>query len=1055
MGNTHYYHIVGDGHVRGTGGGNQPQLLEPIAGMTLTLVGVATPPVLNTIVTGATSGAQARVTSLQDGGGGVFILQLLTLNALAYTNGETANFDSGGSGVMLGIASMQMAPGLLQFVPESKDAMLQTTSPTGLGDTPWWDRWCKTASEVTVAAGWTGTFTAGQRVTTSGGGAFTVVLVTAGGGGTLSLKVARKTGTIAAAQTITGPTGSGTISVYQGDLAAGNWIQHNHMPNIGGLGTYFERIPHGSGVIRSDGTADATIGVEKWILEQAITKHTASIDATDRGVRVVPFSTFDDTPTKATIGGVVIQTVECSGTFPVTWTIGETVTGPGGWSATVHSFNATAKFLHVVEPNGATLGAGTVTGATSGATATAIACHGWQKGSSYWNNWKANKDTSLAATNGLFSSAAAKHEGAFLMLWEGELGSLGPSVLATIPTIERVVEEWLRFLADFRTELGNSTMPITLFYGDVRQHGSDLPGGAYLLRSWLLSVSVKATKVTLTTADGLEGQKLGGLPNPTSFLYWRPLDYVEIGRRAWRSLEFAMSEPASGNFEPLPLILLAGQSHAVGNVPFAFASMDNDPDLYSSVSFPGVSTIDPKVWMWHASAHVWQNYDAGLNGNTFFAPFAGLFGSECSLLLRQKYRFGLDGAPGEVGMIKLAVGGSSVSSTSVGAPACWDPNGSARSTTTASMTVTAQAASLPAVPARGRFTATAGTFSSYQNLAAVTVTGSAAGQLGAGGNNTAPDTIANVHAVAPDGTWVELIGPFVNEGPRSFTLTLGPIPLVDRVEAEIRLALEKCVTQLRRIPKPVLKVWWQAEGDLLNIAPYKEALLRTLRWLEDIFGQRHKGETPVATVIMELTGRTPWQVSDTAIAQLQQIQAEVAAELGNAVVVSTSSLPQESAGIFPRTTRQHNGIHHTPRGYIQAGYLADAGANGLIGIPDYPATSPLAGVDQFVDGAADAGGGSTDSGTDATTDATDAPATTDEAETPTAAVDGMTGQSATTIMQQIEEALSAGGIDIAGYTINGRTVQNRSLSELIELHRYVTAQQQRDRGIRRTRVRFT
>lgn len=53
-----------------------------------------------------------------------------------------------------------------------------------------------------------------------------------------------------------------------------------------------------------------------------------------------------------------------------------------------------------------------------------------------------------------------------------------------------------------------------------------------------------------------------------------------------------------------------------------------------------------------------------------------------------------------------------------------------------------------------------------------------------------------------------------------------------------------------------------------------------------------------------------------------------------------------------------------------------------------------------------------------------------------------------------QEALQADSLDVQAYTVNGRTVQGRSLRELIELHKYATQLKQRANGIRRTRVSF-
>lgn len=44
--------------------------------------------------------------------------------------------------------------------------------------------------------------------------------------------------------------------------------------------------------------------------------------------------------------------------------------------------------------------------------------------------------------------------------------------------------------------------------------------------------------------------------------------------------------------------------------------------------------------------------------------------------------------------------------------------------------------------------------------------------------------------------------------------------------------------------------------------------------------------------------------------------------------------------------------------------------------------------------------------------------------------------------------------DVAAYTVNGRTVQRRTLKELIEADRYLEAKAARQQGLRQTKVRF-
>jgi hypothetical protein len=143
----------------------------------------------------------------------------------------------------------------------------------------------------------------------------------------------------------------------------------------------------------------------------------------------------------------------------------------------------------------------------------------------------------------------------------------------------------------------------------------------------------------------------------------------------------------------------------------------------------------------------------------------------------------------------------------------------------------------------------------------------------------------------------------------------------------------------------------------------------------------------------------------------------------------------QSSGIWPRATRQDNDVHHTMQAYIASGYLADRGFSTLVGFPAHPAGEVSIDI-----GAAD--GGTIDSGTD------ELPVDGGGTDAPPSAQDPLD------IIASLDQAILDGG-DVAAYTINGRTVQLRSLTELIEARKYFKAEQAKAKGLRRTRVRFT
>jgi hypothetical protein len=454
--------------------------------------------------------------------------------------------------------------------------------------------------------------------------------------------------------------------------------------------------------------------------------------------------------------------------------------------------------------------------------------------------------------------------------------------------------------------------------------------------------------------------------------------------------------------------------------------------------------------MWNAqdAVQAWQPFDIVTNGNTFFGMGPGTFsGVVVALALRMKRRFSTGTGSAEIGLVHLAVNATSCYAGATGSLATWDPQAPDRSAAVASMTVSHVAAT-PMKPAHGHFVATAGTFATFVVGAQCQIEGSALGLLGAGGNNTAPYATVTCIAKATDHSWVDLQVPLVSVSyvaeTATFTIKNGQYPLWPLVEKQVRSALEKCATQLRRVPKPVLIVGCQGESDLNTVSAYRDALRRVWTGLRTIFSMRHKGETPIACVHLQTTRRTPWGVPDAYIEQLLTDQQAVMAELGNAVSVNTDKLPLETSNpaVWPRTTRQHNGVHFTTRGYIMLGFMADAAAGELAGIPAHPDGD--AAVEFGADGGVSELGG---------TDGPEAE-TVEEADGPTSEPSQQTASEASSMASSLREAIANGG-DVSGYTINGRTVQMRSMGELLQALRYFEAQEQRARGLRRTKVRFT
>lgn len=1037
MGSTHYYASIGDGHVFGRRGPG-PLLLDPILGMTLAVFAESTPPVENSIVTGGTSGAKALVRRV-----GVGQHTIESLNFLAFAPSETVSYDSGGTATVGFIGSPLFHQGASGPIAEKRDALLNTPIPDDIGsDNPLWDDNAKKAQTLILGAGHTGDFPKGSRCTTSAGGAFTVIKQFVIGS-TKQLWIVRKSGTIAATNTVTNTTvaGSGTISSVATDPPRGLWSPAFMHPNWNGLADEFETIPMG---MSTDGI-ESSYGPGFPILRKAHDKWKVNADPLERGVRFLQFSSTSASTGDANQfrGGVTVQLVRISGVVG-TFAAGETVTGPGGWSGKVHNISSGGTRLYVHTVNGATLGDGTITGATSGATATADGpAYGWQPGSRWWNDFVAMVTEAHAATDALYSSQARHYDGLFLNIWETELGNFAPNE-AVWPTEELAKTEWMKLITELRTLFGNDELPVTLMHMDIRSHLSDIQIGglpfAYVLRQ-VFSALDQNDHISLTSTAGMEGATTAILPYPTSVLFLRTDDYLELGFRAFRAIEFASEIIPAGQFHPLILCLVGGQSQARQNIQSAIMSFDLDPDLFSSATFPGVNTIDPKTWTFNCQTQQWENFDIALNGNTFFISGAGTFAPlQAVLAARLKERFGDENGSAEVGFIHIPMNASSVDG-SLPAAWTWDPFATSSYSIAASLTVTALGIpGNPLNPQRGRFTGAAGTFSEFTVADYANIAGSALGLLGSGGNNHWSYYAEKIYAIDPGGAWIELIGPHVAET-ATFTVVRGPLPLWPAARDSIRMALKTCVTQLNRTPKPVLTVFIHGENGLGNAAGYQAALTSVLNAIETEFGQKHKGEARTATVVGRLTIETPLGTDEERDGVRDATEAAVAA-LDNAAMLDTDQLPMESSGVFPRQIRQDNGVHHTYSGFRTMGFMVDELAGTLEGIPEHPAGSAAVEL-QF---------GAVDGGTQPSEGA--GPSVPHGPSEPMGPGAAAAAAAADSIIETIDAALTESA-DVKAYTINGRNVERHSLSDLLEARKYYEAQAARAAGLRRTRVAFS
>lgn len=945
---THYYRIIGDAHVRGRVAVGGPTHVDPILGQIVNTAAPVSPlPVVGNVVRGATSGSAGIIRSVLSSSSflleaiGNAILPLPPGGAFAQQNtgpltGETLNFDNGATGVVSPVGDAQLLPLFNQHLAKTGDTLLNATLPADPTTQPGWPKWHREAKvarviDVTTATlvGTVPYYRPGDRVS-NGAGATATVLRFLGSNPVSQVYIINASGTFSTGQTLSNTTlGGGT----QGSIAAvganpnqGTWLAYAALPNIRGLGSNlgFEFI------------ANHTPGPDNRLLHAAWTYHAASPSPNDRGVKLYSYATVDAEPSgDAILGGVVVQVVKCTGTFPTSWVAGETVTGGGSWSGKVLGFNATQKYLYVVDVNGNTLTASTVTGGTSGASATSLgAAHGWQKGSTHWTAMVADNTNALAAQNALENAAARQEEGLVLMHHETELTQHSVLLTCPFPSSTQANAAWAKHIADLRELFGNPNLPIVLWCHRLDSQLTNVPFGSFITREAKKVAAAAIPRVRYVTSDDAQ-MEVGG------FLQLRWQDYIDLGDKFWRHLRFGQVEVPNGNYRLLPVGIYWGQSNMTGSIPAAaMMSIDRDPELWPSPNFGGANTTDGNLLTWNHRTKQIEPFACDLNSNTSWSTLDFTCGPDVPIAVRMKRRYSehpVQSAP--FCTFKYTVPGSSCSQAVMDPAGCWDPLLTTRPQQTATCVVTILPPS-GSIPARARFTATAGTFTgAWAPQVAVGIAGSAAPQ-GGGGNNSAPYTVQLVYAVAGDGEWIEVInGAFAAEASRPFTFTIGPPPIWPDFEASWR-AFQAEAGRKGWIPWVTHIVSEQGESDLPDVANYETVFGRVWQAIEALTAPRTKGSQKVAKCIVISTNQTPWG-TDEQVAGLRAAQKAVAESLENCVTVDNADMPMaiNPQGTVVRENRQDNDVHRTARGHVIMGFRIDAALATLgaeKGIPPHP-----------------------------------------------------------------------------------------------------------------------
>lgn len=1086
---THYYHIVGDAHVRGHTA-NAPEIMSPTIGMRLDVAFAPTPAAkVGDVVRGTTSKAVMMITRIVSPTswigeslaadpplpglpGGAFAAAV-TPAAFPF-NGEQVTLTSGGTANVTFAASGQSLPGFLQFIGKTNDKELGDVYTTDGSDGVFWYSGAKRARNCTVsgAAGLAPYFRKGDKITTPGGASAIIKLVT----GTYDLKLVNVEGTINVGDVITnvtlgpdpGPPSvptTATVDSIEAEWDEGEWAPFSLFPNIRGLGSYYEREPMGN---NAAGGAPA-LGPEARLIPRIRDYHAKSVVPADRGYRFVQFVTQDAmdpaSPTASTDhidGGVLVQIVKCTGSIGSNWTIGEQVTGAGSWEGTLLGFNTTLNWLFVTDTNGNELKTGTVTGATSGATASNDgAAWGWQKGSRHFKAWSANAKKAQTHVLGQFMSAPVRHEHVYAMVWEAELRPFAATLGCPFPAADTVKRQFAQWIADMRSDLGDNTDEIrfTLWAHRLEsQPGIYIPTPAgnlpvsYLVRQWILDVPSYVENVTVVDSHAVDAQM-----DVDGNLRLRTMDYVDaIGEAFWKHTLFGQVSIAQGDGHTLlPVGIHVGQSLQNGGINSGIAAF-GDPELFPhSVFKPGVSSVNSKRLVWNTITKKIEPADMSVNLNGFWGTPQGTCGPEVPMLARMQGRFSEVLSSLEVFcLFKAAIPGSCKNAAVTDATACWDPDLQTRPTIGVTCTVTINGT-------RGRFTGPPGSFVQEQwPIGLSTVIRGSDQNLaqGAGGNNTEPWKVNYVKEVANDGSWIEFEGTFVAEGPRIFQFAGGPPPAWPTFVDEW-VQFVDAANAAGFIPIPVYIFDWQSDADLREADGYLAAMRRFWAAIESLCGQKLKGAEAIAKVIALQHSQTPVPVSDEAVQVVRDAQKQMASELKNCATVETSDLAMEinPQGDVRRLTRLDNGIHITPLNVLTVGYRVDRalGAFGpLKGIPAHPA-GELTG-----DGFGAVGGGT--AAVDVTTksatvegedDGGGAAVAEKSATTKAATVSSLDSGEVDELLQKIEDGWRTGS-NVLSYTINGQTVTMNTPQQMMELHRYLTQAKRNNRGIRRTRVRF-
>lgn len=893
---------------------------------------------------------------------------------------------------------------------------------TGTADEPvYYDHFAKLAFRVEITAG--GTIVPGDIIGNSATPAWTAVCIASDGNSSPNAiyLAAADGGTPSASDPIFVQDGAGTfndtgrtVSLVSTVPTSGLWVPYSPTPGleenlanqITGLGEngVYDTPPRGSWAGKL-----SRLGIETALVPAAFQLYANEIDAADRNVRVLSYSTTEEGSTAPinVRGGIVAQELDVTnvvGTPVLHETVSQSVSG---WSAKVLSLSDNILLLY--SPSGTLDVAEALSFGTSGATADVsgtVGVLGWRRGSKHYEDAVARYQAAVGKPNGLADGAAAIVQKVLVSAWEGDVrvvGRIAADLAVSIPTLLTATEykgQQLQY-GIFATEIeafindliNDSRIPVDINTEfSIWSHKEGADGYRPTLTDPFFSIRIAdilvAIRDTWNRGAGQTGSHTKStllevaydLPtDPTSSVWLDIPSAIQSGRDAWSNLGSAKIVPADSSFEILPVLIIMGQSQAEGACTGLMIDQDRDVSLYMTSQFPPAPFVDTtrdSIVQWNFGNQRVERYDLAVGSNSAWNGLPGQFGFDSSLVSRLRERFT------KLAVFKAALGGSCVDRDLTDAKGCWHPLLTDRPKVTRSdLTFADEGATWSITTATPN--GFASLFGSAGGLIDATRVFNAIYLKSSNGSYNFDDG-ESYYCDGTQSTTTKLV--FAGAMPvpagspsEAITVHAGPPPLWPYVQDEYAKFVDAIlnlggsdqgITATRRYV-PVVRVfnWEQWESDARAADNYLANLTALFGAVEtDLTPEGLRGGGDPAKIVVLAHQGSPYG-TDEQLATIREAQLELVGSLTNAKAYDPSDLALEhdKATLPPYVSvRQENGIHFTKRATITKGFGIDELLNGMPGIPDHPTGSARAEYGASITGtftsdeAAEDGGGEED-----------------------------------------------------------------------------------------------